>query len=58
MGLASTQVGDTVIRRGLVHCPQLLKVNLSKTRITDQGTDMNLKGVVHFKTNPCRRILK
>ncbi|XP_051538320.1 uncharacterized protein si:ch73-173p19.1 [Myxocyprinus asiaticus] len=37
MGLASTQVGDTVIRRGLVHCPQLLKLNLSKTRITDHG---------------------
>uniref|UniRef100_A0A671NET7 Uncharacterized LOC107677144 n=1 Tax=Sinocyclocheilus anshuiensis TaxID=1608454 RepID=A0A671NET7_9TELE len=37
MGLASTQVGDTVIRRGLVHCPQLLKLNLSRTRITDQG---------------------
>uniref|UniRef100_A0A673GRY4 Si:ch73-173p19.1 n=1 Tax=Sinocyclocheilus rhinocerous TaxID=307959 RepID=A0A673GRY4_9TELE len=32
-----TQVGDTVIRRGLVHCPQLLKLNLSRTRITDQG---------------------
>ncbi|XP_051543477.1 uncharacterized protein LOC127434637 isoform X2 [Myxocyprinus asiaticus] len=37
MGLASTQVGDTVIRRGLVHCPQLLKLNLSRTRITDHG---------------------
>ncbi|KAG1944277.1 uncharacterized protein si:ch73-173p19.1 [Pimephales promelas] len=37
MGLASTQVGDTVIRQGLVHCPQLVKLNLSRTRITDHG---------------------
>ncbi|KAI2648845.1 Dynein regulatory complex subunit 6 [Labeo rohita] len=35
--LPHLQVGDTVIRRGLVHCPQLLKLNLSRTRITDQG---------------------
>ncbi|KAM4606665.1 uncharacterized protein ACJ7VT_016834 [Polymixia lowei] len=37
LGLASTQVGDTVVRRGLVHCAQLLKLNLSRTRITDHG---------------------
>ncbi|XP_028826426.1 uncharacterized protein LOC114784840 [Denticeps clupeoides] len=37
LGLASTQVGDSVVRRGLVHCPELLKLNLSRTRITDQG---------------------
>ncbi|XP_057680817.1 uncharacterized protein si:ch73-173p19.1 isoform X2 [Corythoichthys intestinalis] len=37
LGLASTQVGDNVARRGLVHCPQLLKLNLSRTRITDNG---------------------
>ncbi|MEQ2239730.1 hypothetical protein ILYODFUR_007429 [Ilyodon furcidens] len=37
LGLASTQVGDSVVRRGLVHCHQLAKVNLSHTRITDQG---------------------
>ncbi|XP_071777591.2 uncharacterized protein LOC139928817 [Centroberyx gerrardi] len=37
LGLASTQVGDTVVRRGLVHCSQLLKLNLSRTRITDHG---------------------
>ncbi|KAK5601546.1 hypothetical protein CRENBAI_024114 [Crenichthys baileyi] len=37
LGLASTQVGDSVVQRGLVHCHQLAKVNLSHTRITDQG---------------------
>ncbi|KPP61433.1 hypothetical protein Z043_120468, partial [Scleropages formosus] len=37
LGLASTRVGDNVIRRGLLHCPQLLKLNLSRTRITDHG---------------------
>ncbi|KAL7840896.1 hypothetical protein AOLI_G00262190 [Acnodon oligacanthus] len=37
IGLACTRVGDTVVRRGLVHCPQLLKLNLSRTRITDHG---------------------
>ncbi|XP_010883825.2 uncharacterized protein si:ch73-173p19.1 isoform X2 [Esox lucius] len=37
LGLASTQVGDTVVRRGLVHCAQLVKLNLSRTRITDHG---------------------
>ncbi|XP_039983584.1 uncharacterized protein si:ch73-173p19.1 [Xiphias gladius] len=37
LGLASTQVGDTVVRRGLIHCNQLVKLNLSRTRITDHG---------------------
>ncbi|XP_010742474.3 uncharacterized protein si:ch73-173p19.1 [Larimichthys crocea] len=37
LGLASTQVGDTVVRRGLIRCNQLVKLNLSRTRITDQG---------------------
>ncbi|XP_017262114.1 uncharacterized protein si:ch73-173p19.1 [Kryptolebias marmoratus] len=37
LGLASTQVGDTVVRRGLIRCPQLVKINLSRTRITDHG---------------------
>ncbi|XP_041718056.1 uncharacterized protein LOC121550043 isoform X2 [Coregonus clupeaformis] len=37
LSLASTQVGDTVVRRGLVHCAQLFKLNLSRTRITDHG---------------------
>uniref|UniRef100_A0A3B4D6K3 UBX domain-containing protein n=1 Tax=Pygocentrus nattereri TaxID=42514 RepID=A0A3B4D6K3_PYGNA len=37
IGLACTRVGDTVVRRGLVHCSQLLKLNLSRTRITDRG---------------------
>ncbi|XP_036378807.1 uncharacterized protein si:ch73-173p19.1 isoform X1 [Megalops cyprinoides] len=37
LGLASTQVGDSVVRRGLLHCTQLLKLNLSRTRITDHG---------------------
>ncbi|KAG5268465.1 hypothetical protein AALO_G00212890 [Alosa alosa] len=37
LGLASTQVGDTVVRRGLIHCSELVKLNLSRTRITDHG---------------------
>nr|XP_046227001.1 uncharacterized protein si:ch73-173p19.1 isoform X2 [Scatophagus argus] len=37
LGLASSQVGDTVVRRGLIHCSQLVKLNLSRTRITDHG---------------------
>ncbi|XP_041824644.1 uncharacterized protein si:ch73-173p19.1 [Melanotaenia boesemani] len=37
LGLASTQVGDTVVRRGLIRCHQLVKLNLSRTRITDHG---------------------
>ncbi|XP_076868405.1 uncharacterized protein LOC143519155 [Brachyhypopomus gauderio] len=37
IGLASTPVGDTVLKRGVVHCTQLLKLNLSRTRITDHG---------------------
>ncbi|XP_072234204.1 uncharacterized protein [Leuresthes tenuis] len=37
LGLASTQVGDTVVRKGLIHCHQLVKLNLSRTRITDHG---------------------
>ncbi|XP_070841669.1 uncharacterized protein [Chaetodon trifascialis] len=37
LGLACTRVGDTVVRRGLIHCNQLVKLNLSHTRITDHG---------------------
>nr|XP_033494663.1 uncharacterized protein si:ch73-173p19.1 isoform X2 [Epinephelus lanceolatus] len=37
LGLASTQVGDTVVRRGLIRCKELVKLNLSRTRITDHG---------------------
>ncbi|KAM6900148.1 uncharacterized protein FYW49_016694 [Xenentodon cancila] len=37
LGLASTRVGDTVVRKGLVSCHQLVKLNLSRTRITDHG---------------------
>ncbi|XP_031440137.1 uncharacterized protein si:ch73-173p19.1 isoform X2 [Clupea harengus] len=37
LGLASTQVGDTVVKRGLIHCSELVKLNLSRTRITDHG---------------------
>lgn len=37
LGLASTPVGDSVVRRGLIHCGQLLKLNLTRTRITDHG---------------------
>ncbi|XP_060679919.1 uncharacterized protein si:ch73-173p19.1 isoform X2 [Hemiscyllium ocellatum] len=37
LSLASTCVGDSVVSHGLLHCKQLLKVNLSNTRITDRG---------------------
>ncbi|XP_059502261.1 uncharacterized protein si:ch73-173p19.1 isoform X2 [Stegostoma tigrinum] len=37
LSLASTCVGDSVVSHGLLHCRQLLKVNLSRTRITDRG---------------------
>lgn len=37
LGLACTRVGDSVVRRGLIGCSQLLKLNLSRTRITDRG---------------------
>ncbi|XP_067391797.1 uncharacterized protein [Emydura macquarii macquarii] len=37
LGLASTPVGDSVLRLGICHCKQLLKVNLSRTRVTDRG---------------------
>lgn len=39
LGLACTQVGDTVVRRGLLRCTQLVKLNLSRTRVTDNGED-------------------
>ncbi|XP_051878825.1 uncharacterized protein si:ch73-173p19.1 isoform X2 [Pristis pectinata] len=45
LSLASTGVGDTVVTQGLLHCVQLLKVNLSRTRITDRG----LKYLSHTK---------
>ncbi|XP_077772731.1 uncharacterized protein LOC114607271 isoform X2 [Podarcis muralis] len=37
LSLASTPVGDTVARLGISRCKQLLKVNLSRTRLTDRG---------------------
>nr|XP_060639385.1 uncharacterized protein LOC132779731 [Anolis sagrei ordinatus] len=37
LSLASTLVGDSVARRGLAHCKHLLKVNLSRTRLSDRG---------------------
>ncbi|XP_028290187.1 uncharacterized protein LOC114454149 [Gouania willdenowi] len=37
LGLASTRVGDSVVRKGLIHCNQLIKLNLSRTRLTDRG---------------------
>ncbi|XP_029313153.1 uncharacterized protein LOC115025249 [Cottoperca gobio] len=45
LGLASTRVGDTVVRRGLIRCNQLVKLNLSRTRITDHG----LKFLKHMR---------
>lgn len=37
LGLASTSVGDNVVRRGIIRCNHLVKINLSRTRITDHG---------------------
>lgn len=37
LGLASTRVGDNVVRKGLIRCHHLVKINLSRTRITDHG---------------------
>ncbi|XP_069502090.1 uncharacterized protein [Ambystoma mexicanum] len=37
LGLACTPVGDNVLLLGVQHCKQLLKLNLSRTRITDRG---------------------
>uniref|UniRef100_A0A3B5LYR0 Si:ch73-173p19.1 n=1 Tax=Xiphophorus couchianus TaxID=32473 RepID=A0A3B5LYR0_9TELE len=63
LGLASTHVGDSVVRRGLIHCHQLVKINLSHTRITDQlkhlkdmrlaqvnldGTGVSLMGIANL----------
>uniref|UniRef100_A0A672I0T2 Uncharacterized LOC115394255 n=1 Tax=Salarias fasciatus TaxID=181472 RepID=A0A672I0T2_SALFA len=64
LGLASTQVGDTVVTRGLIRCNQLVKLNLSRTRITDRnlkflkqmhltqvnldGTGVSLMGIVNL----------
>uniref|UniRef100_A0A3P9NHB4 Si:ch73-173p19.1 n=1 Tax=Poecilia reticulata TaxID=8081 RepID=A0A3P9NHB4_POERE len=63
LGLASTHVGDSVVRRGLIHCQQLVKINLSHTRITDQlkhlkdmrlaqvnldGTGVSLMGIANL----------
>uniref|UniRef100_A0A4W3INM7 Uncharacterized LOC103190507 n=1 Tax=Callorhinchus milii TaxID=7868 RepID=A0A4W3INM7_CALMI len=37
LGLAATLVGDSVVPRGLARCRQLIKLNLSRTRLTDTG---------------------
>ncbi|KAM9333673.1 uncharacterized protein KZ484_018676 isoform 1-T3 [Pholidichthys leucotaenia] len=37
LGLARSEVGDNVVSKGLIHCKQLVKVNLSCTRITDHS---------------------
>ncbi|XP_061442358.1 uncharacterized protein LOC133365071 isoform X2 [Rhineura floridana] len=37
LSLASTPVGDTLARLGIARCKQLLKANLSRTRLTDRG---------------------
>lgn len=56
LGLASTQVGDTVVRRGIVHCSQLVKLNLSRTRITDQGErrqpESSCVYIIHYNSQP------
>ncbi|CAH2281617.1 PREDICTED: uncharacterized protein LOC108704637 isoform X2 [Pelobates cultripes] len=37
LGLSDTGVGDNVLKFGIRHCKNLLKVNLSRTRITNKG---------------------
>lgn len=50
LGLASTQVGDTVVSKGVVHCKQLVKLNLSHTRITDKSTVTHTHTVPHTQS--------
>ncbi|XP_053322542.1 uncharacterized protein LOC128496777 [Spea bombifrons] len=37
LGLADTAVGDNVLKLGIRRCKNLLKVNLSRTRVTNKG---------------------
>ncbi|KAM4705984.1 uncharacterized protein WCC33_010748 [Rhinophrynus dorsalis] len=37
LGLSDTNVGDNVLKLGIRHCKNLLKVNLSRTRVTNKG---------------------
>ncbi|KAE8594930.1 hypothetical protein XENTR_v10015383 [Xenopus tropicalis] len=37
LGLSDTNVGDNVLKHGIRHCRHLVKVNLSRTRITNKG---------------------
>ncbi|XP_069815659.1 uncharacterized protein [Dendropsophus ebraccatus] len=37
LGLSDTHVGDNVLNLGVQHCKNLLKVNLSRTRVTNKG---------------------
>nr|XP_033788630.1 uncharacterized protein LOC117354776 isoform X2 [Geotrypetes seraphini] len=45
LGLASSHVGDNVLKLGIRQCKQLLKLNLSRTRVTDKG----LRHLRHLK---------
>ncbi|KAM4603186.1 uncharacterized protein O3C94_022753 isoform 1-T2 [Discoglossus pictus] len=37
LGLSDTPVGDNILKLGIRHCRHLLKVNLSRTRVTNKG---------------------
>ncbi|XP_072269187.1 uncharacterized protein [Pyxicephalus adspersus] len=37
LGLSDTPVGDNVLKLGIKNCKNLLKVNLSRTRVTNKG---------------------
>lgn len=37
LGLSNTSVGDNVLKLAIQHCKHLLKVNLSRTRVTNKG---------------------
>uniref|UniRef100_A0A8C5QDR3 F-box/LRR-repeat protein 14 n=1 Tax=Leptobrachium leishanense TaxID=445787 RepID=A0A8C5QDR3_9ANUR len=50
LGLSSTAVGDNVLKHGIRHCRALLKVNLSRTRVTDKGLRL-LKAVSIVQLN-------
>ncbi|XP_043923515.1 uncharacterized protein LOC122798540 isoform X2 [Protopterus annectens] len=49
LGLASTHIGDSAVRLGLIYCKSLTKLNLSHTRVTNKGlkylSKMNLSQV-------------
>ncbi|KAM9292264.1 uncharacterized protein PAF06_018982 [Gastrophryne carolinensis] len=50
LGLSGTEVGDNVLKLGIQKCRNLLKVNLSRTRVTNKGLRF-LRGVPIVQIN-------